>query len=201
VAIHFKTFGPFEISRTKGSLDRGTLSDVWRRANAEKKGLSKGVGVYVIAAKDGQILMPWYVGKSDTGFKNRLSEKHHAFSVIKESRVKGNLYLFLFAKVTSKRGALNKPLKKKFIVVDEDIDNFDDADGLRARRKLRPSIRKLEFLLIGRCLERNRELVNDKDKSFHTGLIVSGYLNDEDTEPSDTIQSLRRMLAGQKVGF
>ncbi len=200
MAIHFKAFGPFEIGRTKGSLDPGALAGVWHRANAEKKGLSKGVGVYVIAAKDGKNLMPWYVGKSDTGFKNRLSEKHHAFSVIADSNANGNLYLFLFAKVTTKRGALNKPLRKKFIAVDDETDNFDEADGLRSKRKTRRSIGKLEFLLIGRCLERNKELVNDKDKSFHAGLVVSGYLNDGDAEPSDTVQSLRRMFAGKKAG-
>jgi hypothetical protein len=200
VSTHFKPFGPFEISRTDETLAPDALADMWQHANAQRKGLSKGIGVYIIAAGDGKTLTPWYVGKSDTGFKSRLSEKHHAFNVIAESKARGNLYLFLLAKVSTKRGTLSKPLKKKLIDADDDVYKSDEADGLRSRRRSRRSIGKLEFLLIGRCLERNPELVNDKDKSFHAGLVVSGYLNDRNAEPSDTVRSLRIMLARQKSG-
>jgi hypothetical protein len=136
-------------------VDRASLTSLWKRANSEKAGLSKGVGVYILATGNKNALTPWYVGKSDNGFKNRLSEKHHAYKLIARSQPNGSIYVFLLAKVSAKTGALNKPPKKKF---------FEYGEDFRARRKPRKSISKLEFLLIGSCLGRNSELVNAKEK-------------------------------------
>lgn len=196
MAVHFNTFGPFELKRKAGVVDHPSVVDLWHQLNDEKKGLYKGVGVYVIATKNSTGLIPWYVGKSDTGFKHRLSEKHHAFELIKAQAPKGNLYIFLFAKVTAKRASLNKPPKKRMVVVDDESDKFDDVDELRGRRKPRKSIGKLEFLLIGSCLVRNPNLVNAKEKSFHSGLVVPGFLNYERTEVSEPVSNLRKMFEG-----
>ncbi len=185
MAIHFKTLGPFELKRTSGVVDNFGLTHLWEKANAVQEGLSKGVGVYLIATGRAGSLTPWYVGKSDGGFKGRLSENHHAFNLIAERQPKGNLYLFLFAKVSAKRGVLNKPLKKK---------NIERGDDYRGSRKPRKSISKLEFLLIGSCMTRNPELVNAKEKIFHAGLIVPGYLNYDQGDLSDSALSLGKML-------
>ena len=186
MATHFKTIGPFELRRTRGIVSRASLEALWREANAQEHGrLSRGVGVYVLATGTRESLVPCYVGKSDNGFKNRLSEKHHAFELISRSEPKGNLYIFLFAKASPKKGVLAKPPKKKFLEV---------GDDFRARRKPRKSINKLEFLLIRSCLLRNPNLVNAKEKTFHAGLIVPGYVNDGDGKPSESVKILRKML-------
>ena len=185
MATHFKTIGPLELKRTAGHVDRVSLAALWARANAVEAGLARAVGVYVIATSKGGILTPWYVGKSDNGFKNRLSEKHHAFNLIANSQPKGSLYLFLLAKVSSKKGVLAKPPKKKFV---------EFGDEFKSRRKPRKSINKLEFLLIRSCLLRNTELVNAKEKTFYAGLVVPGYLSDEQNDLSDSAMSLAKML-------
>jgi hypothetical protein len=185
MATHFKTIGPLELKRTDGQVDRASLAALWTRANAEVPGLSRAVGVYVLATRRGNLLTPWYVGKSDNGFRNRLSEKHHAFDLIAASQRKGNLYLFLLAKVSVKKGVLAKPPKKKF-------EEF--GDGFKSRRKPRKSINKLEFLLIRSCLLRNPELVNAKEKTFYAGLVVPGYLGHEQEDLSNSAVSLAKML-------
>jgi hypothetical protein len=185
MATHFKTVGPLELKRTVGRVDRVGLAALWKRANAEVPGLARAVGVYVLATSKGDILTPWYVGKSDNGFKNRLSEKHHAFDLIADSQPKGNLYLFLLVKVSAKKGVLAKPPKKKFL---------EFGDEFKSRRKPRKSINRLEFLLIRSCLLCNPELVNAKEKTFYAGLVVPGYLNHEQDDLSDSAMSLARML-------
>jgi hypothetical protein len=185
MATHFKTIGPLELKRSVGLVDRLGLSALWTQANAMEPGLARAVGVYILATSKGDMLTPWYVGKSDNGFRNRLSEKHHAFKLIKNSHPKGSLYLFLFAKVSAKKGVLAKPPKKKFV---------EFGDEFKSRRKPRKSINKLEFLLIRSCLLRNPELVNAKEKTFYAGLVVPGYLNHEQDEPSDSAVSLASML-------
>lgn len=185
MASHFKTIGPLELKRTAGHVDKIGLSALRERAHAEEPGIARAVGVYVLATRKGEVLTPWYVGKSDLGFKGRLSYNHHAFRLIAESQPKGSLYLFLFAKISAKTGALNKPPKKRFV---------ERGDDFRARRKPRKSISTLEFLLIGSCLGRNPELVNAKERIFQEGLFVPGFFKDDRSDVSDSVVSLRKML-------
>jgi hypothetical protein len=186
LATHFKTIGPLKLRRTAGQVDRDCLVAFWKQVNSMEHGrLSKAVGVYVLATRKGDVLTPWYVGKSDNGFKSRLSENHHAFQLIANSQPKGSLYLFLFAKVSPKKGVLAGPPKKKFL---------EFGDDVKTRRKPRRSINKLEFLLIHTCLLRNPNLVNEKEKKFYAGLVVPGYLYREQDKLSDSAVSLGKML-------
>jgi hypothetical protein len=118
-------------------------------------------------------LVPWYVGKTDKGFGIRFRQ-HLAgrkLAPLFEMKVVA-IRVFVIALVTS-AGKLKRKLSAAGFV---------------------RSIDRLEFALIGSCLEKNKNLINTKEKVFQKGLHVPGYLNSEPKNYDESAQQLAKML-------
>lgn len=178
----FKTLGPFELKVENGQLDKTTLRAIWKG----NKGLRYGIGVYILTVQVGKRLIPIYVGKTNRSFGSRLGQ-HSIFSKVSDSFEGKKLLLFLIPRVTSKKGDLVRA-KRKFI---------ENGEGIRSQVKGLKSIDQLEFALIGTCIAQNENLLNKQEKTFHQGLIVPGYLNDESEELTESSSKLKRMLTNK----
>lgn len=175
MAARFLTKGPFKLGRTKGFMNADAFEAIW----CEEPDLKKAKGVYIIATKVGTRLVPWYVGKSDLGFGSRFRQ-HPIFQVIGRESPNGDLYLFMLVRVTPK-GKSMRAAKTQ-------------ADPGRLKIRKLKSIDRLEYALIGTCLKLNANLLNEKLKRFHEGLVVPGYLPNPNQDQEDSAQQLAKML-------
>jgi len=171
--LEYQTFGPFTLQpEDKYKITRGVLSDFFSDAETEKPGISNAVGVYILTvqAHEGAVPKPWYVGRTDRGFRQRFSFQLGKFRNILEDASKGIPKMFLIARVTP-RGALVKPAKKKLLYNDE-----------------------LEQLLIGSCLAQNSQLFNVRETKHLREISVPGYRNNKPGKPKQSAQLLAKVL-------
>jgi|SRR5665213_1462887 len=168
----FETFGPYSIKRINGHVAADDLRAFWSSLQEQEKGLAEAIGVYIIAAKTrGSNAKPWYVGKTDRGFRKRIDQHWKLFATLADRAPIGDLQLYFLARVTSSKGSFRKPGK-------------DDL----------PSVGRLETMLIGSCLTLNEEVINQKKKGFYKELLVPGYFGDEGTARSPAAKSLSSLL-------
>jgi hypothetical protein len=171
----FQTYGPFSLGSTSpdAPLKESAMDQVWGQVESEKLGLQDAIGIYILALKSGKSNpIPWYVGKTDSGFRKRLTRRRRLFQALSKRSVHGEIMLFLLARRTA---------REKF------VRPKDAGNGLT-------SIEKLETMLIGSCLNRNPELLNMKKMSHFKGLRVPGYMNDNGQSNTKPAIQLRKML-------
>ncbi len=179
----FRTYGPFELPPQS---DGGrSLIDTWRN----NRGLRSGIGVYIVAEKRGSTYLPWYVGKSDRGFGSRL-QNHSVFKSLPSHLTHKSVYIFLIARVTTKRHTIIRS-KARYI-------ERSDGDTRMERKKLR-SVAHLEYELIGTCRVLNSELLNFQLKKFQEGLHVPGYIGDSQAQLDAPSLALSAMLKPGKL--
>jgi len=169
--FRFSTFGPYKLQRHKGHVSELALDTLWKEIKVE--GLSEAIGIYIFAIRNSDnSLEPWYVGKTDKGFKKRILQHWKLFALLAEKSPKGDLELFLIPRVSSNRGKFKKPANKKL-----------------------PSIDDLETMIIGSCFSKNPHVINEKKTSWQKELHVPGYFNDQQTDPKDeAAKELQLML-------
>ena len=170
----FATFGPFLLERKSGHVAESDLKSLWGRVDADPHdGLTQAIGIYIFAtANTSGSLVPWYVGKTDAGFKKRLDKHWKLFATLAEKAPEGDLRLFLIARITPTTAKFRKSGKNKLASIDD-----------------------LESMMIGSCLSKNPEVANEKKKAWHNGLYVPGYYGDEKTDKRDgAALALRSML-------
>jgi len=137
-------------------VDRSRKRSFWKTID-ESYPLSRAVGCYIFAIRAGKGFTPWYVGKTERlsfGSETWQDSKLLIYGKVIRQYDRGKPVLFLLPKLTS-RGKFAKPTKRKI-----------------------GAIAALEEMLIGTCLQRNRELVNRKLTRFKA-IHVPGYLNDQ----------------------
>jgi hypothetical protein len=171
MAAIFRTFGPFDLERDGDELAATALDDFWASEGGNLK-LAKAIGVYILAVKASKNAtpVPWYVGKTDKGFQQRLSEHGATYRKILTGSTTGTLQLFLIARQSPSGTAHRKPAKNALGTID-----------------------KLETLLIGSCLNKNKDLRNDKKKKLWE-MRVPGFLGDTQDNMTADAKGLSQML-------
>ena len=183
--ITFETFAPRLLKRFGGILTAQSLTALW--TNEEQPGgkdnyskLKDAIGVYVIGSQNGTTLTPWYVGKTDKGFKNRFQQhlrQRMPFEAIYRNVPTDDLFVILIARTTS--GRKLKVARK--------------LEALTKTKALR-SIDFLESDLIRACHAKNRALVNTSNRVFHDGFSVPGFLGPRADEELAGAQGIRDLL-------
>jgi hypothetical protein len=170
----FETYGPFPLRREGEYVDRAALRDFWDD-EVDDVGLENAIGVYVLTVRHGDSVKPWYVGKTDKSFRERI--RGHAdggklFAGLAGAAPKGQVELIFLALRSRSGEGFKKPSK----------NNLGSVDAL-------------EQLLIGSCFAKNDLLLNVKRMSVYKGLKVPGYMNDGKGKPSSSASSLRKLLS------
>jgi hypothetical protein len=172
--MHFDVAGPFEITRygTKKNITKQSLTDLKDHFEAWEEGLSSSCGCYVFAKRAGGGIIPWYVGKACClpMFKEALS----AENITKYNTVlddKGTPLLFVIPLRTPKGKLRKRP----------------ESGDL-------PSVSFLERWLIATALDRNPELINNKETKFLRNLHVVGIFNPTQGESTSASQELKKTL-------
>jgi hypothetical protein len=172
---NFATYGPFPLELKNGRLDASITIDLWKKLRTDQPGLENAIGIYILAIQQGKAApKPWYVGKTDSGFKSRLTRRHKLFQSLSKAPSIGSVHIFFLARVT--------PKTKKFMKASD------------VRRKGLRSIDSLESMLIGSCLSQNENILNVKKMSLYKELHVPGYINDKSDVVGPSALALRKML-------
>ena len=183
--VVFDTLGPFPLKRKKGWVDIDDVDAFWASSELEKhEGIDSAIGVYIIATRKGDAPpKPWYVGKTERGFRRRFLEhvKHGtAFNPVAEHAYNGHLQVFLLVRKNS-TGHFAK------------AHPYPASRPTVAKKKRHKSIDRLEFALIGACYVKNKKLLNVSQRTFHATLHVPGFLNSAG-KPSNAARLLKSML-------
>jgi hypothetical protein len=172
--LDFETYGPFVLEREENYVSRDALGDFWDQVEEKVRGLEQAIGVYVISVRNARSTSPWYVGKTDKGFRKRFSQ--HAmqlklFAALHSAAPRGTIEIYFLARMMSRRNGFRAPAKKEV-----------------------KSVARLEELLIGTCYSRNSRLLNVQKMSAYKKLRVPGYLNDKVGKPNQAASSFNKLL-------
>ncbi len=178
----FDVYGPFELERIDGRVT-SRQSELWARVRQEcarwhhdETELEKAIGCYAFGLKNGDSLVPWYIGMTiaQRGFRGEILQPHkldHYNSVLEQRR--GVPILFLMPLLTpewrfSRDRSANKVL-----------------------------IRWVEKMLFGVALKRNPNCRNQRDTKFLREVKIRGVFNhDEAGRPNRSLLAARRMFDG-----
>lgn len=152
--------------------DKEELKSFWEEVDNQDEGLSSAIGIYIFSIRAGKGILPWYVGKAEKrGFIKECFESHkicHYDNCI-ASR-KGTPLLTLIPKFTRN-------------------DFFASPNG-----KEHSDISILEKMLIGSCLQKNRNLVNARDTKFFKSMVVNGYMNSPQGGLSQSVKEFKSII-------
>jgi hypothetical protein len=171
----FETYGPFPLRREGEYVSRDELRNFWDEVYEVEPGLEEAIGVYILTVKHGTSSKPWYVGKTDKSFRERIrahADSFKLFAGLAGKAPKGQVELIFIALRSRNGEGFKKPSKNKLRSVDA-----------------------LEQLLIGSCFAKNSLLLNVQRMSLYKGLKVPGYMNDGKGKPTSSASSLRKLLS------
>jgi hypothetical protein len=176
----FETFGPFALKTASGAVLMDAVDEMFLEADLVKDGLSRAIGVYVVAKNIGKgALLPLYVGKTEAGFSKRFRAHvrgKKGFTKLDDAGENGTLAVFLIGLV-SLSDRFRGPVKGKNEVI---------------------AVRYLEVMMIGACLRLNRNLLNTSLKTLYRSLRVPGYLDGQNPERNQSAKRFAAMLAVEK---
>ena len=173
--MRFDVAGPFEIARhgAKKNITKDSLAGLKKLMEELEEGLSESCGCYVFAKRAGGGITPWYVGQACR--RPMLKEALNAENIAKYNKVldddRGTPILFVLP-VRTPTGKLRKR---------------PDTGSL-------PSLNFLERWLIATCIDRNQDLINNKETKFLRSLHVVGIFNAKQGESTLASQELRKAL-------
>jgi hypothetical protein len=174
--MQFDVSGPYDLTRhgQKCLITDQSLKDLLFELKQEGDGLDEAVGCYVFALRAGKGYTPWYVGQACRQSLVRealnTSNREKYNKVIGE--LKGTPTIFLIPMYTP-NGKLRKPSKA--------------AGGLN-------TLDFLERWLIATCIDKNPELVNNKQTKFLRNIHVVGVFSAEQGESHLSSQELCRAI-------
>jgi hypothetical protein len=174
MAINFETFGPFPLKRDGNYVSPDTLADFWDEISEKIPGLEDAIGIYIVSIRHGAVSKPWYVGKTEKGFRRRLKQHiagYKLFAGLAGIAPKGNVEIYFLARMSSNKTNFKSPSKNEI-----------------------RSIGKLEELLIGSCLGKNERLLNVQKMSRYRDLYVPGFAKERAGRPTESAIALRKML-------
>ncbi len=172
--MNFEVFGPYNIKRftPRKILTKDTLVAIRNECPEE---LKLSCGCYVIATRAGKGYTPWYVGKANK--TSLISEAFNASNINKLNEtfahINGTPVVF-FLPLLTQRG-----------------DKFARPTSTPGGRK---SINFLENWLIASALQKNSNLINQKQTRFVRELHVRGLFNARQGEADDHSNILKRAL-------
>jgi len=172
--MHFVTYGPFELPRWNTLIDDDSEARdfFWSQSvEATAPGLADAIGCYVFSIRTGGGSLPWYVGKTEIGFRNECFQAHKLkyYNKALAARV-GSPVLFLIPKIT--------PANHRF--AHRSTGNSD--------------IEFLENYLIGRALVRNDGLMNKQNTRLLREIKFQGFMNSDPGHPGSAAIELREIL-------
>lgn len=155
--MRFDVYGPFTIERfgRKKLITKDSIDDLLSQFDNEKKGLSDSCGCYVFALRAGKGYTPYYVGQ--THKQSIAIEALNPSNISKYNGIQkyGTPVIFAIPLLTPK-GAFRDPEKVKGRLASVDF---------------------LERWLIRKCLEKNWNLLNNKETAFLRKIEVRGIFN------------------------
>jgi hypothetical protein len=172
--MRFGVFGGFPIERQTPKRLHGVFDkSFWARVTSSDDGLPSACGCYVFALRNGDNILPWYVGKTEkTTFEK---ECFHATKINYYNDLlvnhKGQALLFLIPRRTASGNKYSKPTRGRY----RDVDF-------------------LESMLIGFAYARNPSLLNMKKTKFWREMVVPGVINTPQGSPSAAVTDLRNAL-------
>lgn len=150
----YEIYGPFEIPRLHGIVDRkGLKENFWAHVHSLDEKLGTAKGVYVLSLRAGKGIRPWYIGKAcgAKGFEQEIftDRNQRIYAEILTSK-KGTPLIYLIARKTKsgRFGAL------------------DDREAVW-----------VENFIISLAIEANPELANKRGTSFLKECSIPGVLN------------------------
>jgi len=160
--MYFDMFGPFELTRTGGSIGSrqtalwGAVRDASEMYEYERTGLERAIGCYAFGLKNGDSLKPWYVGMTiaERGFRGEVLQKHKLqhYNEAMNGR-HGTPLLFLMPLLTPEgRFSSNRSSNK-------------------------PLIEWVEKMLFGVALRRNPDCRNQRNTKNLRQVVVHGIFN------------------------
>lgn len=173
--MRFEVYGPFMMQRKDtGLIDNSSEAKkaFWCAVDEEDEGLSEACGCYVFAWRHGNNIVPWYVGKTNTGsFKNECFQYHKLghYNDIAAAKERGNPVLFIVAELTP-TGLFANPSPN------------------------RPEVDALENILIGIAYAINRNLCNIKGVKILQQLYVPAIINPKPGKTTAAANLLRQAL-------
>lgn len=175
-SYNFGNYGPYKLER-KGGVTADDLNECLSTVEEEAATLLDAIGVHIFAVKStkNSKLKPWYVGKTDKGFRKRLTTHQRSgtiFGDIAKKAPNGHLYVLLIPRLTP---------GNKF---------------RKSAKKTLGSINSLEDALIGSCLQVNPKLANASKTRFFRNLSVPGYLHSGKIKKSETGALVLKELLG-----
>jgi len=178
--MHFDMYGPFDLSRENGTVPARQPA-MWaavREASClygdEEAELERAIGCYAFGLRNGDSIMPWYVGMTIAagGFRREVLQSHkrqHYDHVI--SRKRGTPILFLMPLLTQER-------------------RFS-----RDRGTSKPLIEWVEKMLFGMALKRNPDCRNQRDTKYLRDVVVNGLFNSRPPgRPGPEVTAARQMF-------
>ena len=169
-SMQYSVYGEFEIPRQGSTIDRKRLSGFWDEVEDSGLGLSAAVGCYLFAIRAAKGKRPWYVGRSNGGFRNecfqhqKLTHYHEVLSDIG----KGTAVMVFVARLT--------------------------PTGRFSRKVPERELDFVERYLIHLALTRNRKLSNVANTKFFSTLSIPGVLNSSQGGLSQGAKALRSTL-------
>ena len=173
--MEFYVYGPFKMIRNSETgliaHDATSKKRFWESVEEQEEGLSSACGCFVFAMSAGGGKRPWYVGKAERqNFRKECFQPHkinNYNSVV--AKQKGKPYLYFIAKVTRSGSQFSKPKQSK-------------------------SVDKLESMITGLALSRNKELLNLNGTKHMRELIVHGIINAQQGNPGNASLDLKKTL-------
>lgn len=173
--MNFYPYVPFEIPKQENGLisrDRDELKEFWKMVDEVAEGLSSAIGLYIFSIRAGRGVLPWYVGKSEkAGFSKECFQSHkinHFDNCIAARR--GTPLLTFIPKLTQ-------------------ANHFAQPNG-----NPQNDISTLEKMLIGACLQKNKDLVNARDTKIFRGMVVPGYLNTPQGGVANSVKEFKKLI-------
>ena len=177
-AIVFRPYGPYVLHRDANLITGSTLKKLWNKAS----GVADGIGVYIIATRERDSLLPWYVGKTDKGFQKRFYQhsrsKKHIFAKISQ-QLPGEEIVVMFLARETERGKIKSARKP----------------SAQTKTKSVATIRRLEYDILTKALDKNPELFNVSNRMYRQMLRVPGLTDNPKSEvgpPKDLRALLER---------
>jgi len=174
----FGIYGPYELPKQKhnGLIDKKQAKSTLRNIRYNSSPELSGCGCYLFVVKAGTGIKPWYVGKAVKQPFEKECLKAHQLNIYNNviAKRKGNPLLLLIALKTPK-GKFAKP-------------------GSAHQKK----IDFLETILIGAALKRNQSLMNVQKTSFLKKMVVPGFINSPQGQPTHAEKSFKDILFSRR---
>jgi hypothetical protein len=171
----FEVSGPFEITRhgKKKLIEKKSTKDLINVLDQNILGLSTAHGCYVFSIKAGKGFTPYYVGqaRSQTMVKEALNADNIGKYNGACSDSKGTPVIFFLPMVTPS-GKYRKASKPRL-----------------------PFLDFLERWLISEAINKNQDLINNKETKFLRSIHVPGLFNSKQGEASKSSRLLRKALS------